>query len=106
MNPALETTLPSDALPPKRATFGGRMARRRCFQNGTVVKRGTRNKVWVARWRESVIGPDHAPGRIRRSEVLGTVSEIPTKREAKQMLSDLLRKVNSGDFRPQAIWTF
>jgi hypothetical protein len=63
------------------------MPRRRCFQNGTVVKRGTRKKVWVARWWESVIGPDNRPGRIRRSEVLGTVAEIPTKREAKQMLS-------------------
>ena len=82
------------------------MPRRRCFQNGTVVKRGTRKKVWVARWRESVIGPDNRPGRIRRSEVLGTVIEIPTKREAKQMLSDLLRKANSGDHRPQAVLTF
>jgi integrase len=27
-------------------------------------------------------------------------------REARQMLSDLLRKVNSGDHRPQSAWTF
>ena len=106
MEPVAGTTLPADALPPKRATFGGRMPRRRCFQNGTVVKRGTRTKKWVARWRESVIGPDNKPGRIRRSEVLGTVTEIPTKREAKQMLSDLLRKANSGDHRPQTVLTF
>jgi integrase len=53
-----------------------------------------------------VIGPDNVPGRIRRSEVLGPVAEIATKREAMQMLDDLLRKVNSGDFRPQAVWTF
>ena len=87
MNPALGNTLPSDALPPKRATFGGRMARKRCFQEGSLFKRGTRKKVWVARWWEPVIGPDNMPGRIRRSEVLGTVAEIPTMREARQMLS-------------------
>ncbi len=81
------------------------MTRKRCFQEGSLFKRGTRKKVWVARWWEPVIGPDNMPGRIRRSEVLGTVAEIPTIREAKQMLSDLLRKVNSGDYRPQAVWT-
>jgi integrase len=82
------------------------MTRRRCFQKGSLSQRGTRKKVWVARWWEPVIGPDNAPGRIRRSEVLGAVSEITTKREAMRMLDDLLRKVNSGDFRPQAVWTF
>jgi len=82
------------------------MTRKRCFQEGSLFKRGTRRKVWVARWWEDVIGPDNVPGRIRRSEVLGTVAEIPTAREAKQMLSDLLRKVNSGEYQPQAIWTF
>jgi integrase len=82
------------------------MTRKRCFQEGSLFKRGTRKKVWVARWWEPVIGPDNVPGRIRRSEVLGSVAEIPTVRQARQMLSDLLRKVNSGDFRPQAVWTF
>ena len=82
------------------------MARKRCFQEGSLFKRGTRKKVWVARWWEPVIGPDNVPGRIRRSEVLGDVADIPTKREARQMLDDLLRKVNSDDYRPQAVWTF
>jgi integrase len=82
------------------------MARKRCFQEGSLFKRGTRKKVWVARWWEPVIGPDNMPGRIRRSEVLGSVAEIPTVRQARQMLSDLLRKVNSDDYRPQAVWTF
>lgn len=82
------------------------MTRKRCFQEGSLFKRGTRNKVWVARWWEPVIGPDNVPGRIRRSQVLGTVADMPTLRQAKQMLSDLLRKVNGGDFRPQAVWTF
>jgi integrase len=62
--------------------------------------------VWVARWWEEVIGPDNRLERIRRSHVLGTVAEIPTVREARQLQSDLLRKVNSGEHRPQAVWTF
>ncbi len=82
------------------------MTRKRCFQEGSLFKRGTRKKVWVARWWEDVIGQDNRLERIRRSAVLGTVAEIPTAREARQMMSDLLRKVNSGDFRPQAVWTF
>jgi integrase len=82
------------------------MTRRRCFQEGSLIKRGTRKKVWVGRWWENVIGPDNAPGRIRRSEVLGTVAEIPTIREARQKLADQLRRINSGDYRPQTVWTF
>ena len=81
------------------------MTRRRCFQEGSLFKRGTRKKVWVARWWEDVIGPDNVLGRIRRSEVLGPVAEIHTIREARK-LSDLLRKINSGDYRPQTVWTF
>jgi integrase len=99
-------TLVSDAVPPKRATFGGRMTCNRRFQHGSLFKRGTRTKVWVARWWEEVIGPDNNPERIRRSEILGTVSEIPTKKQAEQLLADLLRPVNSGERRPQAILTF
>src|SRR4051812_28811932 len=63
-----------------------RMARRR-FQEGNVFKRGTKRKVWVARWREPVIGE---PGKfVRKAEVLGPVSEI-TKSEAKQRLLEKL----------------
>lgn len=82
------------------------MTRKRCYQQGSLFKRGTRKKVWVARWWEDVIGPDNRIQRIRRSEVIGSVAEIPTRRQAQQIFDDLLRKVNSGDYRPQAIWTF
>jgi hypothetical protein len=64
-------TLPADALPPKRATFGGRMSRKRYYQEGTLFKRGTRKKVWVGRWWEDVIGPDNQLTRMWRSVVLG-----------------------------------
>ncbi len=82
------------------------MSRRRRHQEGSLFKRNTRNKVWVARWWEDAIGSENQIERIRRSEVLGTVAEIPTKREAKQLLDDLLRRVNRGEHRPQAVLTF
>jgi integrase len=82
------------------------MTRKRCFQEGSLFKRGKRKKVWVGRWWEPVIGPDGQPGQVRRSEILGTVAELPTNRDARQALSDRLRKVNSGDYRPQAALTF
>jgi integrase len=82
------------------------MSRRRCHQEGSLFKRGTRKKVWVARWWEEAIGSENKIERIRRSEVLGTIAEIPTKREAQQLLNDLLRRTNSGVHRPQAVLTF
>lgn len=44
------------------------MARRR-FQTGCLFKRGKRSKVWVARWRETVIQPGGSFRRVQRSEV-------------------------------------
>src|SRR3974390_182954 len=41
MERAPHVSLPADAPPPKRATFGGRMSRKRCYQEGSLFKRGT-----------------------------------------------------------------
>jgi integrase len=81
------------------------MARNRRFQQGSLFKRGSRTKVWVARWWEEVLGTEGKPERTRRSEILGAVAEIPTRRQAQQILSDRLRLINSGDYRPQSTWT-
>jgi integrase len=81
------------------------MARNRRFQHGSLFKRGTRTKVWVARWWEDVIGTEGKLERVRRSEVLGPVADIPTRRQAEQILSDRLRGINSGDYRPQSSCT-
>ena len=70
------------------------MTQNRRFQHGSLFKRGTRTKVWVARWWEEAIGPDGQTERVRRSEVLGLVAEIPTRREAEQLRSERLRPVN------------
>ena len=77
------------------------MTRRR-FQRGSIYKRGKRKTVWVARFSEDVIGPDGATVSVRRSEVLGTVTEIPTRRQAEQLLADRLRSINSGQHRPNS----
>lgn len=81
------------------------MAPKGRFQKGSLFKRGTRSKVWVARWWENAVGIEGKTGRIRRSEILGAVAEIPTRRNADQLLSDRLRQINSGGYRPQSTWT-
>src|SRR5581483_7708312 len=80
------------------------MTRRR-FQRGSIYKKGKRKKVWVARYFEDVIAPDGTLTRIRRSERLGTITEIPTRRQAEQVLQDRLRLFNSSDYRPSSSCT-
>ena len=79
---------------------------RRGFQQGSLFQRGTRRKLWVARWWEDVIQSDGTLGRLRRSEVIGTVAEFPTRRLAMQVLSQRLGSINSGKARPQSVRTF
>src|SRR2546427_7350222 len=86
-------------------TKGETMARRG-FQQGSLFQRGTSRKVWVARWWEDVIQADGTLGRLRRSEVIGTVAEFPTRRLAMQVLSQRLGSINSGKARPQSVRTF
>jgi integrase len=62
--------------------------------------------MWVARWRESVIQPDGTVGRILRSETLGLVSEISSRREARVLLQDRLATLNSGQRRAEATMSF
>jgi hypothetical protein len=60
------------------------VARKKHFQHGSIFKRGKRNKVWVARYWEPIIGPNGEPKRVRRSEILGSIAGIPTKRDELQ----------------------
>ena len=78
------------------------MARNRRFQHGSLFKRGTKVKVWVARWWEDVVDVEGNLVRIRRSEVLSPVADLPTRRQAEQVLSDRLRGMNSGDHKPES----
>ncbi len=79
---------------------------RRRFQSGSLFKRGRRRKVWVGRWWEDTLMPDGTLGRMRKAVVLGPVSDIPTRVEAKKRLEERLRAINQGTFRPQSQLTF
>jgi integrase len=102
-------TLKNDAEQAGRAievpNKGGTMARR-SFQQGSLFQRGTRRKLWVARWWEDEIQADGTLTRLRRSEILGTVAELSTRRKAMQVLSQKLRAINSGEARPHSVRTF
>jgi integrase len=98
-------TLVRDAEPKLGGSFEGEKMTRRRFQRGSIYKRGKR-KVWVARFFEDVIAPDGAVKRIRRSEILGSITEIPSRRQAEQVLQDRLRLFNSSEYRPSSTCTF
>ena len=83
------------------------MARRR-YQEGQLLLKGKKKKVWVGRWREDMIGPDGTRYRVRRSEVLGTLRDYPTRRLAKRALDQRISeaKVNSLDYKARPTATF
>jgi len=81
------------------------MARCR-YQNGCLFIRGKRRKMWVARWREDVVLADGSTNRVMRSVVLGAVSEIAGRREARKLLDARLNPINQGQYRPEATMLF
>jgi integrase len=81
------------------------MARCR-FQDGCLFVRGKKRKMWVARWREDMIQPNGAVQRVLRSEVLGPVSEISGRREARILMQRRLASLNSGQRQLEATMTF
>ena len=76
------------------------------YQNGSLFIRGKRRKVWVARWREEVILADGSTSRVMRSVVLGPVSEIAGRREARRLLDAHLNPINQGQYRPEGTMLF
>jgi integrase len=79
------------------------MARPR-YQNGSLYVRGTRKKVWVARWREDVIREDGTMARTHRKVVLGAVNEL-SRREAMAILQARVSEVNQGRRRATPMMT-
>jgi integrase len=77
-----------------RANGKENMARPR-YQDGSLTVRGTRKKVWVARWREDVIREDGTMARTHRRVVLGAVNEL-SRREAMTILQGRVSEVNQG----------
>jgi hypothetical protein len=62
--------------------------------------------VWVARFREPEIALNGETRIVRRCEVIGTVAELPTRREAEIVLSDRLRRLNSSNYHPRSCCSF
>lgn len=82
------------------------MARRRKLQCGSLFQRGKRKKVWVARWWEEAIDEQGKSVRVRRSEILGKVAEIRSRRQAANLLSQRMRRINGDHHSPQATRKF
>ena len=76
------------------------------YQQGSLLIRGKRKKMYVARYYEDAISPDGRPLRVRRSVVLGPVSEIGSRRAAQAKFTELLRPINRGWQKPKAMLTF
>jgi integrase len=82
------------------------VARQKRFQRGWLLKIGKRRKVWVGRWREDVLLEGGQVGRVQRSLMLGTVAELPARRNAQERLDEKLLAVNAGSSRPESSVTF
>src|SRR5271154_4682849 len=100
--PSWTPTIPNQGQRTNEQQGDESLARRR-YQKGTVQYRG-RN--WIGRWREDVIIHDGSTRRIRRSQVIGTRDEFPTKKLARRQLDILLARINSLDYRPGRVATF
>lgn len=100
----MRATLATDAGTSGRITERRTVIRRR-FQNGCLTIKGKGQKMWVARWRETVLQPDNSLSKVLRSKVLGPVSQI-SKSEARSLLANCLRSTNQGKRRPLATITF
>lgn len=93
-------TILNDADRSGRASGKEIMARPR-DQDGSLVVRGKRRKMWVLRWRETVLQPDGTVRRIQHAETLGPKTEI-TKKEAQRILQERVAAASQGQRRPQA----
>src|SRR5512133_2457858 len=92
---------------PTTGHLGGSSLARRRYQKGHLYLRGKREKVWIGRWAEDELKPDGSIHRRRKSEFLGTIRELPTKRLAQRELDHRLSVVNSPTYqaRPTALFT-
>ena len=81
------------------------MARRR-YQRGELFLRGTRQRVWVGRWREDVLQQDGTTRRPYRSVILGSQKDYPTRKLALRLLEGRLTQVNDPAYRARPEATF
>ncbi len=81
------------------------MARKR-YQRGGVFLKGKLKEKWVGRFREDVVALDGKVSRVRRTVILGSKRELPTKRLAERQMDTILARINGLDYRPGRAATF
>jgi len=91
---------------PTTGHIGGLQLARRRYQKGHLYLRGKREEVWVGRWLEDELQSDSNVVRRRKSEVLGTIKQFPTKRLAQRELDARVSVVNSPTYRARPTATF
>src|SRR5690242_14587241 len=84
---------------------GNDLSRRRYQQGQLLLKQRGEEKAWVGRWREDVI-QDGCQRRVRRTEVLGTLRDFPTRKLARRELDRRLAKINDPLYRPTVVMQF
>jgi len=96
-------------LSPQRPVGSSRkensMARKR-YQRGGVFLKGKLKDKWVGRFREDVVAVDGKVSRVRRTVILGSKRELPTKRLAERQMDTILARINGLDYRPGRAATF
>src|SRR5437879_3145971 len=75
-------------------------------ERNCVQARQKRKCVWVGRWWEYGLARDGSSRRVRRSRVLGTLTELHSRREAQCCLDRDLNKANSGRQRVESKMKF
>jgi integrase len=70
------------------------------FQNGSLlkIKRKGGEQVWAFRWYESA-----GESRIYRKRIIGTLAQLPGRRDAERVVSALRININSGAQIPQTV---
>jgi integrase len=81
------------------------MARKR-YQHGRVFLKGKKEEKWIGRYREDMVEITGETRRVRRSVILGTKRELPTKHLAERRLAAILARINCLDYRPERSATF
>lgn len=84
---------------------GGTIARRRYQTGQLLLKERGEERFWIGRWREDVI-EEGRTRRIRKTEVLGSLRQFPTKKLARRELARRLARINDPTYRPSIVVTF
>jgi hypothetical protein len=91
-----------DTLANRAGEYRVSVARRR-YQRGQLIREGSN---WLGRWREDIVLPSDAVKRVHKKQLIGTLTDFPTKRLAERELERRLDSINSEGYRPTRRVTF